>query len=295
LGAALQEIALANTAEPLAAAIVITDGGQNAGRDPREIAPALANTAMHIVPIGNTRMERDVILHHTHAPKAVLQNDTIVIESVVTAYGCAKEVLQVQLLEKDTAIDQQTLNVTGEVFDTRVQLRWKASTLGKHSLAVRIAPVNDERTTENNSATADIHVMEEKMRVLVADNFPRWETRYLLNLFKRDERVTFDQLLFEPQRVSGDGVLSSFPTTPEDWLKFRVVILGDVLPSQLKPEHQKLLRDYVTESGGNLIIVAGKDAMPAAYVKDPARNIAARSAGGPRHLGERAILSACGR
>jgi hypothetical protein len=48
-----------------------------------------------------------------------------------------------------------------------------------------------------------------------------------------------------------------------------VVILGDVLPSQLKLEHQKLLRDYVTESGGNLIIIAGKDAMPAAYLKEP--------------------------
>ena len=269
LGAALQEISLANTAEPLAAAIVITDGGQNEGRDPREIAPSLANTAMHLVPIGNTTMERDVILHHTHAPKAVLQNDTVVIESVVTAYGCAKEALQVRLLEKDAVIDQQTLNVTGEVFDTRVQLRWKASTLGKHTLAVRVTPVSDERTEENNAATVDILVMEAKMRVLVADNFPRWETRYLLNLFKRDERVTFDQLLFEPQRMSGDGVLSNFPTVPEDWLKYRVVILGDVLSSQLKPEHQKLLRDYVTEAGGNLVIVSGKDAMPAAYVNTP--------------------------
>jgi hypothetical protein len=209
----LQEIAVANTAEPLAAAILITDGGQNAGRDPREIAPSLANTALHIVPIGNTRMERDVILHHAHAPKAVLQNDTVVIESVVTAYGCEKEALQVRLLEKDAVIDQQTLNVTGEVFDTRVQLRWKAATLGKHTLTVRVAPVSEERTEENNSATVDIHVMEAKMRVLVADNFPRWETRYLLNLFKRDERVTFDQLLFEPQRVRGDGVLSDFPST----------------------------------------------------------------------------------
>jgi hypothetical protein len=269
LGAALQAIALANAAEPLAAAIVITDGGQNAGRDPREIAPSLTNTALHLVPIGNTQMERDVILHNTHAPKAVLQNDTMVIESMVTAFGCAQETLQLQLLERDTVIDQKTLNVTGEVFDTRVQMRWKASILGKHSLTVRIAPVSDERTQENNSSTVDVRVMEARMRVLVADNFPRWETRYLLNLFKRDERVAFDQLLFEPLPVRGEGALSRFPMLAEDWLKYRVVILGDVLPSQLGPEQQKLLRDYVTEAGGNLILVAGRDAMPAAYGNEP--------------------------
>jgi hypothetical protein len=132
-----------------------------------------------------------------------------------------------------------------------------------------VLPVSGERDDENNAAKADIQVMEEKVRALVADNFPRWETRYLLNLFKRDERVTFEQLLFEPQRTSGEGVRTNFPASLEEWSKYRVIILGDVLPSQLKPEQQKLLRQYVTETGGNLIMVAGKDAMPAAYVNEP--------------------------
>ena len=91
LGAALQQIALDSTAKPLEAAILITDGGHNAGRDPRELAAIAAGTSLHIVPIGNTKMQRDVILHHTHAPKAVLQNDTVVIDAIVTAYDCEKE------------------------------------------------------------------------------------------------------------------------------------------------------------------------------------------------------------
>ncbi len=268
LGAALREIALINGAEPLAAAVLITDGGHNTGRDPRETAPALANTVLHIVPIGNTKMERDVILHHTDAPKAVLQNDVVVVESVVTAFGCANEKLEVQLLEKDQVLEKQTLNVTSDTFDTRIQMRWKAPTLGKHTLTMRVIPVADERTEENNSATVDILVMEQTMRVLVADNYPRWETRYLLNLFKRDKRLVFDQLLFEPQPVAGEGVRSDFPTTLEEWAKYRIVIIGDVLPSQLGPDTQKLLHDYVSEAGGNLILVAGQDAMPAAYANE---------------------------
>ncbi len=269
LGAALQQIAFNNSAQPIEAAILITDGGQNAGRDPRELASSVAGTTLHIVPIGNTKIERDVVLHHTHAPKAVLQNDMVVIESGISAYDCEKEQLQVELMEGEKVLERQNVSVTSPVFDTQIQFRWKAAQIGKHTLGMRVVPVEKERTEENNAARIDLHVMEEKLRVLVADNFPRWETRYLLNLFKRDERVEFDQLLFEPQRSAGEGVRSAFPASLQEWSKYRIVILGDVLPSQLRPEQQKQLQDYVTQAGGNLIIVAGKDAMPASYLDAP--------------------------
>ena len=280
LGAALQQIALDATAQPVEAAILITDGGQNAGRDPRELAPSLAGTSLHVVPIGNTKMQRDVILHHTHAPKAVLQNDTVVVDSIVTAYDCDKEQLQIELLDNNTVVDRQTVNVTSEVFDSRIQLRWKAVALGKHSLAFRVTPVSQERTEENNATQADVHVMEAKIRVLVADNFPRWETRYLINLFKRDDRVEFEQLLFEPHAAQSEGGRTGFPDTLEEWTKYRIIILGDVLPAHFTPAHQKLLREYITEAGGNLIIVAGKDAMPGAYFNQPIGPLIPVEAGG---------------
>lgn len=269
LGGALQQIALDQTAQAVEAAILITDGGHNAGRDPRELAASLSGAALHIVPIGNTKMQRDVILHHTYAPKAVIQNDTVVVDSILTAYDCANESVNVELVSGDTVLDRQTLSITSEVFDKRLQFRCTAAVLGKHTLTLRVAPLAKERTDENNSAKADILVMEDKIRVLVADNFPRWETRYLLNLFKRDDRVVFEQLLFEPRRTAGEGTRSDFPTTLEDWAKYRVVILGDVLPNQLTAEHQKQLREYVSEGGGNLILVAGKDAMPSAFLNQP--------------------------
>jgi hypothetical protein len=283
LGAALQQIALDSTAQPLEAAILITDGGQNAGRDPRELAPSLSGTRLHIVPIGNTKMQRDVILHHTHAPKAVLQNDQVVLDTIVTAYDCEKERLQIELLDNNTVVDRQMINVTTEVFDSRVQLRWKAAQLGKHTLSFRVIPVSEERTEENNAAKADVHVMEDKIRVLIADNFPRWETRYLINLFKRDDRIAFEQMLFEPQPMTGHGFRSDFPKTLEEWSKYRIVILGDVLPTQLTPDRQRALKEYVAEGGGNLIIVAGKDAMPEAYVSQPLGALL------PVEAGERAL------
>ena len=299
LGGALQQVALDQTAQPLEAAILITDGGQNAGRDPRELAPSLSGTTLHIVPIGNTKMQRDVILHHTYAPKAVIQKDTVVIDSIITAYDCANETINVELVAGERVVDRQTLPITSEVFDKRVQFRWPAAHLGKHTLAVRVVPITKERTEENNEAKTDVLVMEDKIHVLVADNFPRWETRYLLNLFKRDDRVVFDQLLFEPKAAANEGVRSDFPATMDEWSKYRVIILGDVLPTQLTPEHQKQLQRYVSEGGGNVIMVAGKEAMPGGFLDQPlagllpveARASAAGDAAFYLHLGDEASMT----
>lgn len=269
IGNALQQVALDSSAQPVDAVVLITDGGNNAGRDPRELAPALASAPLHIVPIGNTKMQRDVILHHTHAPKAVLKNDRVLIDSMVTAYQCVGEKLEVELLDNDRVVDRQTVPVTSEVFDTRIQLQWRADQLGKHNLAMRVLPVGEERSADNNASKSDIHVLEDNLRIFVADNFPRWETRYLLNLFKRDDRISFEQVLFEPRHSRGARPSDAFPRTLEEWSKYRVVILGDLLPAQLSAEQQKLLHEYVSKAGGNLVLIAGKDAMPGAYFDQP--------------------------
>jgi len=54
--------------------------------------------------------------------------------------------------------------------------------------------------------------------VLLADHFPHWEFRYLRNLFKRDERVVFDEVLFGPASPpEGPNQRADFPEDLEGW------------------------------------------------------------------------------
>jgi hypothetical protein len=275
LSAALQQIALDAADQPLEAAILFTDGGHNSGNDPTSVASHLTDVPVFIVPIGNTKMPRDVILHHTIAPRAVYQNDMVVVDSMVTAYRCVGEQLRVELVADGAVVDQQTVAIQREIFDTRLQLKWKASQLGRHEFQVRARPLIDEKSIENNQSELSIHVMEDKIRVLIADNLPRWEFRYLVNLFDRDERVEYEQLIFEP-RHSSTGRTPPQPTFPfdyEEWMRYRIVILGDLRPSQLTLEHQQLLRRYVTEFGGNLIVIAGRESMPESFANQPLESL----------------------
>jgi hypothetical protein len=270
LAAALNFVANEQAAkQSVDALVLITDGGHNTPADPRQGAAALHDVPLYIVPIGAVEMPRDAILHHVHAPRAVFKNDTAVIDAMITAYSCEGEQIQVELLSDGVTVEKHIIDVTTRMYDGRVSFQWKGVVPGRHTLQVRILPVPRELTLDNNQAQVEVEVMEDVIKVLVADDLPRWEFRYLVNLFKRDKHVAFEQLLFEP---NDDAQLHAQPTFPRDmagWRKYRVIILGDVTPAQLSADQQEMLRKYVAEEGGNLILIAGQTAMPAAFLDQP--------------------------
>jgi hypothetical protein len=109
------------------------------------------------------------------------------------------------------------------------------------------------------------------VRVLLADSVARWEYRYLNQLFRRDQHVEFDELLFYP-RLHGSGRLANRPAFPSDleaWAGYDVVILGDISPRQLSPESQQALVEFVRTRGGNLLLVAGQNSMPGEFQNLP--------------------------
>jgi len=227
----------------------------------------LRDVPLFIVPIGAVEMPRDVVLHHVHAPRAVFKNDIAVIEAMVTAYSCEGEQVVVELLSDGASVEKHVIDVTTALYDGRVSFQWKGLVPGRHNLQVRVLPVPRELTLDNNQAQVEVEVMEDVIKVLVADDLPRWEFRYIVNLFKRDKHVAFEQLLFQPNDQS--SAQPSFPRDMDGWRKYRVVILGDVTPDELTVTQQEMLRKYVSEEGGNLIVVAGQTAMPAAFQDQP--------------------------
>jgi hypothetical protein len=269
LATAMNRVAQESAKQGIDAVVMLTDGGHNVPADPREAAASLRGLPLFIVPIGAVEMPRDAILHHLHAPRAVFKNDIALIDAMVTAYSCDGEELRVELESDGQVVDTHIIDVASKMFDGRVSFQWKGVTPGKHSLRIRIAPVPKELTLENNEGRVEIEVMEDTIKVLVADDLPRWEFRYLVNLFKRDKHIQFDQLLFEPTDDSSFSETPSLPTTVEGWRKYRVVILGDISSEHLPKSQQEILRKYVADEGGNLIIIGGDTAMPDDFAGQP--------------------------
>jgi hypothetical protein len=270
LTAPLGQIEQDSTGRTLAAVVMLTDGAHNVDSDPLKKAVAMARPPIYVVAIGNTRPARDVMLHHGQAPRSVFQNSLVVIEAMLDAQECAGEQLQVELLENGQVVDQQRVTVPTDTFFTPLVFKRKAERLGLNEYQVRVTPVADERTTENNLVSLQVEVTEGKIRVLLADQLPRWEFRYLRNLFKRDARIDFSSLQLDSPGAGGaSGEATSLPRNLDAWNRYRVVILGDIGPDFLTPTHQEQLKDYVSLRGGTLVLIAGETAMPSAYVGGP--------------------------
>jgi len=111
-------------------------------------------------------------------------------------------------------------------------MRWKPSRIGRFlgalrqawspRLAVRVDEFDNEVFTDNNTFPVGITVTDERTKLLIIEQRPRWEFRYLRNLFQRDPNVSVNSVVggVEPDREGfargkGDG---EFPESRESLL-----------------------------------------------------------------------------
>src|SRR6185436_16128331 len=79
---------------------------------------------------------------------------------------------------KETAAARLDKTKTSDVEVTSVPLELKVSIVG----------VDGDTESGNNDGTLRFRAVTQKRRILIVDGRPRWETRYLRNLFERDEQ-----------------------------------------------------------------------------------------------------------
>ncbi len=273
LTAVLEQLASQRSGESTRLAVILSDGRHNDvdALAPQEIATQLANVPVYVVPIGNAVQMRDVLLHRVEAPSAVAEKDSAVIDVIVTGFDCDGQATAVVLRHEGREVDRKPIEFTGGRGDQRVRFMVPAKELGWQEYVVEVESVDEETNTANNFQPVSFEVVRDRLRILLADGVARWEYRYLNQLFRRDPHIQFDELLFYP-RLHGTGELAGRPEFPRDvegWSRYEVVILGDVTPQQLPAESQQALVEFVRTRGGNVILVSGRNGMPAAFQGEP--------------------------
>ncbi|QDT04598.1 hypothetical protein K227x_29910 [Rubripirellula lacrimiformis] len=236
-----------------------------------QLATTLTDTPIFIVPIGNPNRLRDIHLVSVESPSVAMRNDDIVIEAHLEAYQCDGERCTVQLLRDGAVVDFREVAIEGDFASRSVRFDQTVSYIGKQTFEVAIAPIEFETSEENNADIVDINVTRSDIKVLLADEMPRWEFRYLAQLFRRDSKIDCDEMLFRPRMIAtGKREPSqSFPTTVDQWDQYDVVILGDIAPEHLPVAAQESLLQFLSQRGGTLITIAGQRAMPSAFMDQP--------------------------
>ncbi|MEQ1840348.1 MAG: carboxypeptidase-like regulatory domain-containing protein, partial [Verrucomicrobiales bacterium] len=261
----LQQIADQHRQGEINAAIVLTDAVPNQpGGEPLKVPSTLADFPLFLVPTGTDYQFSDTTLWQATAPDTVVENDFMSVDCLVGATGFSGKTTRLVLKKEGRELDSAEVVFDENGGDQKIRLSTQVKASGTHQFDVVLEPLPGEVMADNNRESLEVKVVTGNLNVLLVDGWPRWETRYLGNLLKRDAGITHRELLVgtAPQTQWSGEVLSS----SQKLGAHQVVVLGEVGPEFIGPTEMAALETYVNE-GGNLIVMAGSEMMPAAFQK----------------------------
>jgi len=289
IAGAIERVARETPADQLAGILLLTDGRHNGSG---QVEPLARTLGLKQVPIhsvvfgGGQRPPIDAGIVFAEAPDTVYTNDRVYISADIKLDGMPGTNVLVSLYSGDSVVATTRVAAVGESFRKRVQLADDPKTNGLHLYRIAIQEMTNEVTFSNNTYSVPVTVMDDRTRLLIIEGRPRWEFRYLKNLFTgRDSSVTLQHVLFHPDEIAGmpphekihasaarpaaECEATDLPENLEEWMKFDVILLGDVTPAELGEEGLKAIRKFVADRGGTLVVVSGPLAMPHAFGNTP--------------------------
>src|SRR5262249_40242747 len=274
LADSINELLARNSTDLPAAIVVMTDGQDNASKTTLDEAArecARLKVPLHIYGVGSSEggslQLKDVVV-----PETVFVEDMVAVALRWRSRGFKEGTLLITLTLGDQVVAQREVPVR-EGDDLRQVVTFTPAKGSDEKLDF-VATIR----LKGNDAFADsikrgVRVVDQKGRILYAENSPRWEYKFLQPALMRDRRVDARFLLVngdEQVLQSGPPFLDKFPESFPEYESekqkkpFDLLILGDVPAAYLGTERLRRIRDFVKE-GGSLVLMAGREHAPAEY------------------------------
>ncbi|MCC7476244.1 MAG: VWA domain-containing protein [Pirellulales bacterium] len=260
---------------PLAGVVVISDGAQNAGIDPRAAVEAAkgAKVPVFTIGVGSAAMQRNVAIRDLMAPTRAFPNDTLNVVGYLQANGFANRTVEVELVRRGAkdpegsgsviATERVALATDGEL--TPVSFEVDPGQAGTFVFQLRLTPPPEDGNPRDNQRDAEIEIVDRKTRVLLFASGPMRDYQFLRNQLHRDDTMIVDVLLQTAQAgISQDAnkILDHFPNTPAELYEYDCLVAFDPDWTRLDAAQIELVEKWVSQEAGGLIAVAGPVEMP---------------------------------
>lgn len=278
-------------ARPVAAFILFSDGA-SPDQPTRTLLRQLEARRIPVftVPLGNPDSPADLALTRVDAPPAAFIGDKIPIAVEIDLLLPALKVnpslapdapqtvrsIEAQVQVIDTAdgsiVAERTIPVSADARTARTILQVSRPLPGTARYKVQVLGPVADLSAANNAQEVTIDISDRPIRVLYFDGYPRWEYRYLKNILVREQSIRSVAMILDPQRrfiQDGSEVLDALPRTQEDWNRFDVIIMGDVLPSVFTTEQLEQIKNVVAMRGSGLLWIGGSGPTPGAWLSTP--------------------------
>lgn len=245
------------------AVVILSDG-----RDSRAANPAAATQLararqikLHTVTLGGTTLSRDVALTATPRQPYLMINEPGQIDVRLEQVNAAGRSATFRIRHAG----QETVQAVALTDDPqlRVEIPIQHAEPGLYTYELSIDPLPGEPEAGNNTQTVFVEVTGERMRVLVLEGQPYWDTKFLAQSLRKDDRIELTQITQINRdrqerivtRVDGPTVA---PRDYDELSRYDVIVLGRGMENVLTPEAAAALPRYVSERGGRVVLARGR-------------------------------------
>ncbi len=279
-------------AAKLSGILMVSDGRDHSSTDLERQCRPLGGRGIPVnsIVIGSRVPPRDAQITSVQAPSQIYHGDSVSLTASLKVDQFQGESATIQFFDGDVIIEEKSIPITNDHHRESVTFQHQPEEPGIHEYRVGLAELPNEESVENNHFLKPVWVSQDRIRVLLIDERPRWEFRYLRNLFAgRDQTVFLQSVLLQADRLAGvpapplmrasaqrafdDCDANALPLDEAEWFKFDVIILGDVSPQELGNKGIQALERFVKDRGGALVVIAGPNQMPHAYRKTPLADV----------------------
>ncbi len=276
--------------EERGAVVLFSDGQHNEGESPAELARVFAARGMPVftVGFGSQVRPRDLAVLKVEGPEAVFFEDRV--RGWITLKDDMPAGLPFKLTVSDGgkvlwehALVTEGRNVRKVAYDfpigehVKERMKARSGDVQTSSLPldfqVAVSSLEGDSEPGNNVGSMRERAVTQKRRILLLDGRPRWETRYLRNLFERDEQwevnsVTVGTLRGEAGLARGSKA-EQFPIENGQLQGYDLIVFGEVPRSVFKGDELAWLREFVEKRGGAMIFIDGSRGRLKEYADSP--------------------------
>jgi len=266
LGAALERVRQDLNGAPLAGIVLISDGADNTGSATSDAVLQLraARVPVYAVGLGRERLEKDIEVSRLDVPGSALAGSTLIADLLLSQAGYDNTSVPVYVEESGRIVATDTVRLPRDGAAT-VRIPFTLTGTGPRLIRVRLAPQPGEQLVENNAREAMVYADDRRHKVLYFEGEPRFETKFIRRAVQEDQQIqlvvlqrTAENKFLRLDVDSPEELVVGFPQTREELFRYVGLVVGSVEASQFTHDQLQMIRDFVGERGGGVLLVGGR-------------------------------------
>jgi uncharacterized membrane protein len=249
--------------------VVLTDGNDSTSDDVEETGRLFRESRTPLLlaaTLTDLRQPDFIRLANVNLPPVNIVNTQYPLDVFVRSATTTPQEITVRVLQNNQPVDETSLTVSPGPHTQKATFHFTQQTLGPQDYQVQL--IEEGKTDPSDTLYASTQICNRpEIAVLYYAGSLSIEYRYVRAAFADHPSITIEsavhvspsalrhQLLFGDQS-HGNFEADSFPKTVQELNQYRVIVLADLLPSQLDEQQTDALLDYVKGGGGLIFMVS---------------------------------------